>query len=66
MTLEEHAHLILSRWGSNHSNARLGGGLNGIFQAARAKARGYRNVFTFMTMIYFIVASLGEFIKFHS
>ncbi|CAO0821465.1 hypothetical protein DFAR_2360011 [Desulfarculales bacterium] len=68
MTLEEHAHLIhliLSRWTSNHSNARLER-LNGILQAARAKARGYRNVLTFMTMIYFIAAPLGELIKFHS
>ncbi|CAO0822173.1 hypothetical protein DFAR_2870010 [Desulfarculales bacterium] len=40
-------------------------GLNGIFQAARAKARGYLNVFTFMTMIYFITAPLGELIKSH-
>jgi transposase len=64
MTLEEHAPLILRRWTSNHSNARLEG-LNGIFQAARARARGYRNVFTFMTMIYFIAAPLGELIKFH-
>ncbi|CAO0823217.1 hypothetical protein DFAR_3550001 [Desulfarculales bacterium] len=37
MTLEEHAHLILSRWTSNHPNARLEGGLNGIFQVARAR-----------------------------
>ncbi|CAO0821601.1 hypothetical protein DFAR_2480051 [Desulfarculales bacterium] len=47
MTLEEHAHLIhliLSRWTSNHYNARLER-LNGIFQAARARARGYRNIF---------------------
>ncbi|CAO0821144.1 hypothetical protein DFAR_2150010 [Desulfarculales bacterium] len=29
MTMEEHAHLILSRWASNHSSARLEG-LNGI------------------------------------
>ena len=65
MTLEEHAHLILSRWTSNHSNARLEG-LNGIFQAARARARGYRNVFTFMAMIYLIAALLGELIKSHS
>ncbi|CAO0823986.1 hypothetical protein DFAR_4000025 [Desulfarculales bacterium] len=40
---------------------------DGIFQAARARARDYRcNVFTFMIMIYFIAASLGYFIKFHS
>ncbi|CAO0820041.1 hypothetical protein DFAR_1310024 [Desulfarculales bacterium] len=65
MTLEEHAHLILSRWTSNHSNARLEG-LNDIFQAARASARGYRNVFTFMAMLYFIAAPQGKFINFHS
>ncbi|CAO0822949.1 hypothetical protein DFAR_330007 [Desulfarculales bacterium] len=50
MTLEEHAHLILSRWTANHSNTRLEG-LNGIFQAARAKTKGCRKIFTFMTMI---------------
>lgn len=64
-TLEEHASLILQRWTSTYSNARLEG-LNGIFQAARARARGYRNVFTFITMIYFIAAPLGKLIEFHS
>ncbi|CAO0822843.1 hypothetical protein DFAR_3340003 [Desulfarculales bacterium] len=39
MTLEEHAHLILSRWTSSHSNVRLEG-LNGIFQTARARTTG--------------------------
>ncbi|CAO0824443.1 hypothetical protein DFAR_630082 [Desulfarculales bacterium] len=53
------------RWTSNHSNTRLKG-LNGIFQAVRARIRGYRKVFTFMNMIYFIAAPLGELIKFHS
>ncbi|CAO0822849.1 hypothetical protein DFAR_3340009 [Desulfarculales bacterium] len=55
----------LSRWTSSHSNARLEG-FNGIFQAAKARARGYRNVFTFMAMIYFIAAPLEELIKFHN
>ena len=64
-TLERHAPFILRRWASTYSNARLEG-LNGIFQAARARARGYRNAFTFITMIYFIAATLGELIKFHS
>ncbi|CAO0823013.1 hypothetical protein DFAR_3430013 [Desulfarculales bacterium] len=50
--------MILSRWTSNHSNTRLEG-LNGIFQAARVRGRGYRNVFIFMTMIYFIAAPMG-------
>ncbi|CAO0822643.1 hypothetical protein DFAR_3200004 [Desulfarculales bacterium] len=35
---------ILNHWTSNHSNARLEE-LNGIFQAVRARARGYHNVF---------------------
>ena len=34
--------------------------LNGLFQAARARARGYRNVTTFATMIYMIAAPLGD------
>ncbi|MBU1154594.1 MAG: transposase, partial [Proteobacteria bacterium] len=64
-TMERHAPFILQRWASTYSNARLEG-LNGIFQAARARARGYRDAFTFITMIYFIAAPLGELIKFHS
>jgi transposase len=65
ITLEEHAEMILQRWTSTYSNARLEG-LNGIFQAARARARGYRNQFTFITMIYFIAAPLGKLIEFHT
>ncbi|CAO0822251.1 hypothetical protein DFAR_2910025 [Desulfarculales bacterium] len=63
--MEEHTHITLNCWISNHFNACLEG-LNGIFQTARVRARGYRNVFTFMTMIYFIAAPLGKLIKFHS
>ncbi|CCG09105.1 ISL3 family transposase [Pararhodospirillum photometricum] len=37
--------------------------LNGIFQAARVRARGYRNIHTFTTMIYLIAAPLGGIIK---
>ncbi|CAO0822917.1 hypothetical protein DFAR_3370015 [Desulfarculales bacterium] len=40
MILEEHAHLILTSWASNHYNARLER-LNGILQATRARVRGY-------------------------
>ncbi len=50
---------ILRRWVSTHSNARLEG-LNGLFRAARARARGYRNTQTFITMIYLIAAPLGD------
>ena len=58
-SFERHLERILQRWMSTHSNARLEG-LNGLFQAARAKARGYRNTTTFATMIYLIAAPLGD------
>lgn len=61
-TVEAHSARILERWTSTHSNARLEG-LNGLFQAARARARGYRNVTTFATMIYLIAAPLGDIAK---
>ena len=38
-------------------------GLNGLFQAARTRARGYRNTKTFATMIYLIAAPLGDFFQ---
>jgi len=34
--------------------------LNGIFQAARARARGYRNTTTFVTIIYLLPAPLPD------
>jgi transposase len=58
-SVENHLARILQRWTSSHSNARLEG-LNGLFQAARARARGYRNTTTFATMIYLIAAPLGD------
>jgi transposase len=58
-TVETHRRRILQRWTSSHSNARLEG-LNGLFQAARARARGYRNVTTFATIIYLLAAPLGD------
>ncbi len=58
-TFEKHLERILQRWSSTHSNARMEG-LNGLFQAARARARGYRNTATFITMIYLIAAPLGN------
>ncbi|CAO0821400.1 hypothetical protein DFAR_2310014 [Desulfarculales bacterium] len=63
--MAHHPHLILSRWTSNHSNASLEK-LNDIFQTASARARSHCNIFTLMTMIYFIAAPLGGLIKFHS
>jgi transposase len=61
-TVETHSSRILQRWTSSHSNARLEG-LNGLFQAARARARGYRNVTTFATIIYLIAAPLGDLVE---
>jgi transposase len=58
-TFEKHLERILQRWTSSHSNARLEG-LNGLFQAARARARGYRNTATYITMIYLIATPLGN------
>jgi len=58
-TFEKHLERILQRWTSTHNNARMEG-LNGLFQAARARARGYRNTATFITMIYLIAAPLGN------
>ncbi len=61
-TVEKHSERILQRWASTHSNARMEA-YNGIFKAARARARGYRNVQTFITMIYLIAAPLGDLFK---
>ena len=58
-TVDKHQHRILERWTSSHNNARLEG-FNGIFKAARARARGYRNTATFITIIYLIAAPLGN------
>ncbi len=61
-TLENHKDRILRRWQSTYTNARLEG-LNSLFQAARSRARGYRNTANFITMIYLIAAPLGEIVK---
>ncbi len=58
-TFEKHLEAILERWTSTHNNARIEG-LNSLFQAARAWARGYRNTATFITMIYLIAAPIGN------
>ena len=61
-TVENHQDRILERWTSTYNNARLEA-LNGIFKAARARARGYRNVATFITIIYLIAAPLQNPLK---
>jgi transposase len=61
-TVERHQKRILERWTSTHNTARMEA-LNGIFKAARARARGYRNQATFITMIYLIAAPLGKLLN---
>lgn len=58
-TVATHAQRIVQRWTSTYSNARLEG-LNAIFKAARARARGYRKTKTFITIIYLLGAPLPE------
>jgi hypothetical protein len=41
------------------TNARLEG-MNGLFQAARSRARGYRNEANFIAMIYLIGSPVGR------
>jgi transposase len=61
-TVEKYREEIVSRWVSEHSNGRLEA-LNGIFQAAKARARGYRNDETFITMIYLLAAPIQNLMK---
>lgn len=61
-TLKSHERQVAQRWTSTFTNARLEA-LNGIFKAARARARGYKNTETFMTMIYMIASPVGAVFK---
>jgi transposase len=61
-TLSSHAKRVVQRWRSTYTNARLEG-LNGLFQAARARARGYRNNQNFITMIYLIASPAASILK---
>lgn len=61
-TLAKHAERVVRRWTSTYTNARMEG-LNSLFQAARARARGYRNNDTFSTMIYMIASPAGSILK---
>ena len=61
-TFEEHLHRILRRWESLLSTARLES-LNSLFQATRSKAKGYRNVEYFITMIYLIGAPITALLE---
>ena len=61
-TVEKHREAILARWASGHNNARIEA-LNGIFQAAKCRARGYRNDDTFICMIYLLAAPIQNLLK---
>ena len=61
-TLRQHRDQIVRRWHSTYTNARLEG-FNGLFQAARARARGYRFKETFITMIYLIASPARSILK---
>ena len=61
-TVENHADRILQRWTSTYTNARMEG-LNSLFQAARSRARGYRNTGTFLMMIYMIASPVADVLK---
>lgn len=58
-TLRRHAQQVIRRWTSGLTNARLEG-MNGLFQAARSRARGYRNEANFIAMIYLIGSPVGR------
>jgi transposase len=61
-TLENHAEQVVRRWTSTYTNARLEG-FNSLLQAARARARGYRNEQTFITMIYLVASPVSQMLK---
>ena len=61
-TVEKYREEIVSRWISEHSNGRIEA-LNGIFQAAKVRARGYRNDETFITMVYLLAAPIQNLLK---
>jgi len=61
-TVEKYRKEIVSRWISGHSNGRIEA-LNGIFQAAKVRARGYRNDETFIAMVYLLAAPIQNLFK---
>jgi len=61
-TLTKHAERVVRRWTSTYTNARMEG-LNSIFQAARARARGYSDPATFIAMIYMLASPAGSILE---
>lgn len=56
-TIKRHWNGIL-RWFTSKINNGLLEGINGMIQAAKARARGYRTTTNLMTMIYFLLGKL--------
>ena len=61
-TIEKYRASILARWVSGHGNGRLEA-FNGIFQAAKVRARGYRNEATFIRIIHLLAAPIQILVK---
>jgi len=61
-TLKTHARRLVQGWTSSYTNARLEG-FTALFQAARARARGYRNTATFITMSYLTGSPASSILK---
>jgi transposase len=61
-SLKTHLACVAQPWTSTYSNAQLEG-LNSLFPATRARAIGYRNAETFMTIIYLIGSPAGSILK---
>jgi len=64
-TVGKHREAILARWVSEHSNARIEA-FNGLFQAAKRRARGYRNDATFVSIIYLLAAPIQNLLQIHT
>ena len=58
-TVEKHLNGIVRRWKSLFGNARLES-MNGLFQLARSRVRGFRNPATFCLMIYLIGSPIAD------
>jgi len=61
-TFKKHMERIARGLITGYSNARLEG-LNGLFRAARNRARGYRNNENFISMIYLIAAPIHDLLE---
>ena len=56
-TLKQHRHGVL-RWFTSNVNSGLLEAINGLIQAAKARARGYRTTRNFISVTYLIAGKL--------